>query len=124
MEAFRLIAERRLNQAIADGTLTFHQWKDVPLVLEDDSFVPADLKMAYKILKNSGHLPQEVLDRREVQRLEELIATCEDEHVRLRQMRKLSLLLTRMEARGSRPVNLEASRDYYAKVVERVEVKR
>lgn len=124
MEAFRLIAERRLNQAIADGTLTFHQWKDVPLILEDDSFVPADLRMAYKILKNSGHLPQEVLDRREVQRLEELIAACEDEHVRLRQMRKLSLLLTRMEARGSRPVNLEASRDYYAKVVERVEVKR
>lgn len=124
MEAFRLIAERRLNQAIADGTLTFHQWEDVPLVLEDDSFVPADLKMAYKILKNSGHLPQEVLDRREVRRLEELIAACEDEHVRLRQMRKLSLLLTRMEVRGSRPVNLEASRDYYAKVVERVEVKR
>lgn len=123
MEAFRIIAERRINQAIAEGSLSFDQWKDVPLVLEDDSFVPADLKMAYKILKNSGHVPQEILDRKEVQRLEELIASCEDEHVRLQQMRKLSVLLTRMEARGGRAINLEAQEEYYARVVERVEVK-
>ncbi|WP_420170527.1 DnaJ family domain-containing protein, partial [Paenibacillus larvae] len=30
-----------------------------PLVLENWSSVPEDLRLAYKILKNSGHLPEE-----------------------------------------------------------------
>lgn len=124
MEAFRIIAERRINQAISDGSLTFEQWKDVPLVLEDDSFVPPDLKMAYKVLKNSGHLPQEIVDRREVQRLEELIASSEDEHIRLQQMRKLEVLLMKMECRRDRPLNLQAHVNYYARVVEKVELKK
>lgn len=122
MEAFRIIAERRINQAISDGSLTFEQWKDKPLVLEDDSFVPAELKMAYKLLKNSGYLPQEIVDRKEVQRLEELIASTEDEHVRLQQMRKLNVLLMKMDSQRGRPVNVEGQRDYYARIVEKVEL--
>ncbi len=124
MEAFRIIAERRINQAISDGSLTFEQWKDKPLVLEDDSFVPAELKMAYKLLKNSGYLPQEIVDRKEVQRLEELIASTEDEHVRLQQMRKLDVLLMKMDSQRGRPVNVEAQRDYYARIVEKVELNK
>ncbi len=124
MEAFRIIAERRINQAISEGSLTFEQWKDKPLVLEDDSFVPADLKMAYKILKNSGHVPQEIIDRKEVQRLEELIASSKDEHTRLQQMRKLDVLLMKMESSRGKAFNLQNQDEYYARVVEKVEVKK
>ncbi|MEN8257824.1 MAG: DnaJ family domain-containing protein [Thermodesulfobacteriota bacterium] len=124
MEAFRIIAERRINQAISEGSLTFEQWKDKPLALDDDSFVPADLQMAYKILKNSGYVPQEILDRKEVQRLEELIASSEDEHVRLQQMRKLNVLLMKMESRGGRSVNLQAQEEYYGRIVEKVELNK
>ena len=124
MEAFRIIAERRINQAISDGSLTFEQWKDKPLALDDDSFVPADLKMAYKILKNSGHVPQEILDRKEVQRLEELIASSDDEYTRLQQMRKLDVLLMKMESKGDRPVNLQRQDEYYSRIVEKVELKK
>ncbi len=122
MEAFRIIAERRINQAISDGSLTFDQWKDKPLVLEDDSFVPAELKMAYKLLKNSGYLPQEIMDRKEVQRLEELIASSEDAHDRLKQMRKLDVLLMKMERCCGRTVNLQSQEEYYTRVVEKVEL--
>jgi hypothetical protein len=32
--------------------------------LDDDRFVPDDLKMAYKVLKMSGYLPPEIEERR------------------------------------------------------------
>ena len=126
MEAYRLIAERRIAQAVADGSLQTvnEKWRGRPLELEDDRFVPADLKMAYKILKNGGYVPQEILDRREVQRLEDLIAACEDEHERLRQMKKLNVLLMKMDMAGNRLARLKDQDDYYRKVVERVSVRQ
>ena len=126
MLAFQLIAERKISQAINEGRLQDAQdkWRGRPLVHEDDSFVPQDLKMAYKILKNSGFVPQELLDRQEVNRLEELIASCEDEQQRLRQMKKLDLLLMKMDIKGTRRQSLTSHDEYYRKVVEKVEVRR
>ena len=64
------IAERRITQAIEEGTLRTDSWKYKPLPLDSDSFVPDDLKMAYKILKNSGFVPPEIETRKEIQKLE------------------------------------------------------
>jgi len=76
--------------------------------------------MAYKILKNSGYLPPEIEEKKEVQRLEDLIATTEDEHERLQQMKKLNVLLMKIDARRTKPSNIAQQDDYYRKVVERV----
>lgn len=120
MNPMTFIAERRISQAIQEGTLDFSQWKNKPLVLEDDSFVPDDLKMAYKLLKNAGYVPPEVEVKKEIQRIEDLIAKTEDEHLRLKQMKKLSLLLIEADAKRKRPISIEAQDDYYAKIVERI----
>ena len=76
--------------------------------------------MAYKILKNSGYLPPEVETKKEIKKLEDLIACTEDAHVRLKQMKKLNVLLMKLEARRSAPANIAAQDDYYRKVVERI----
>ncbi|MEN8140286.1 MAG: DnaJ family domain-containing protein [Thermodesulfobacteriota bacterium] len=126
MEAFRLIAERKISQAIKDGSLetVSKKWRGRPLVHEDDSFVPADLKMAYKMLQNSGFVPPEVQERQEVARLEDLIAKSEDSHERLRQLKKLEVLLMKMNLQGSgRLENIQAQEEYLQRVVERVRVK-
>ena len=120
MESFRLIAEKKISQAIADGSLTFDQWKDKPLPLDDDHLVPDDLKMAYKILKNSGYLPPEIELKKEVHKIEELIASTEDEHVRLKQMKKLNLLLIKLDFNRQRPASIDQQEEYYAKIVERI----
>jgi len=96
------------------------KWKNKPLPLDDDRFVPDDLKMAYKILKNSGYLPPEIEARKEVKKLEDLIACTEDEHERLKQMKKLNVLLMKIDAQRSSPVNIAGQNDYYQKVVERI----
>ena len=100
------IAEQRISLAIEEGSLSFEKWKNKPLRLEDDHFVPADLKMAYKMLKNSGYLPPEIEDKKEIQRIEDLIAHTEDEHVRLKQMKKLNLMLMKVDARRKTPKNI------------------
>ncbi len=117
------IAERRIAQAIEDGTLRTDSWKNKPLPLDDDSFVPDDLKMAYKILKNSGFLPPEVETRKEIQKLEDLISQTEDEHQRLRQMKKLNVLLMKIDNQRSRPSSIEHDQDYYRRIVEKVTVR-
>ncbi len=120
MDALARIAERKILEAIEAGELTSEKWKNKPLPLEDDSFVPDDLKMAYKILKNSGYLPPEIETKKEIKKLEDLIACTEDEHVRLKQMKKLNLLLMKLEAKRSSPSNIALQDDYYRKVVERI----
>ena len=120
MDALSRIAERKILEAIEAGELILGKWKNKPLPLDDDRFVPDDLKMAYKILKNSGYLPPEIEVKKEIKKLEDLIACTEDEHVRLKQMKKLNLLLMKLDARRSTPSNIAAQDDYYRKVVERI----
>ena len=124
MDSLRLIAERKIAKAIQEGTLNIEGWKGKPLPMEDDHLVPDDLKMAYKILKNSGFLPPEIEAKKEIHKLEEMIAQTEDEHVRVKQIKKLNFLLTKLNCQRNRPVNLEEHGKYQRKVVEKITVKR
>jgi hypothetical protein len=118
--AIAFIAEQRISQAIEEGSLRTEGWHGRPLPLQADPFVPEDLKMAYKILKNSGYLPPEVEMRKEVQRLEDLIASTEDAHQRLKQMKKLNVLLMKIDRCRTRPTRLDQNDDYYRKIVEKL----
>ncbi len=122
VDALARIAEQKILEAIESGELTSasEKWKNKPLPLDDDRFVPEDLKMAYKILKNSGYLPPEIETKKEIKKLEDLIACTEDEHVRLKQMKKLNLLMIKLESKRSTPSNIAMQDDYYRKVVERI----
>ncbi|RWR01835.1 hypothetical protein ED28_11460 [[Pantoea] beijingensis] len=44
-----------------------------PLILDDNSHVPAELRTAYRLLKNSGYLPPELEMRREAIELDSLL---------------------------------------------------
>ncbi len=115
------IAEQRIAKAIEDGTLKTDGWKNKPLPLNDDAFVPEDLKMAYKILKNSGYVPPEIETRKEIQKLEDLIVKTEDSHQRVKQMKKLDLLMRKIDAQRSRPASIEHDDAYFRKIVEKID---
>ena len=118
------IAEQRIAKAIEDGTLKTDGWKNRPLPLNDDAFVPEDLKMAYKILKNSGYVPPEIETRKEIQKLEDLIVKTEDSHQRVKQMKKLDLLMRKIDAQRSRPASIEHDDTYFRKIVEKIDQSR
>jgi hypothetical protein len=123
MNILHQIAEQRIAEAMQERDLNSPKWQNRPLPLNDDAFVPDHLKMAYKILKNSGYLPPEIEDRKEVQRLEELIAATEDAHERLRQMNKLNLLLIKIDASRTTPTSITTDHAYYRQVVERISLR-
>ena len=123
MDSLTRIAEQKIAEAMKTRDFTSEKWKNKPLPLDNDRNIPDDLKMAYKILKNSGYLPPEVEEKKEVQRLEELIVATEDEHERLKQMKKLNVLLMKIDAKRSSPANIAQQDDYYRKVVERISLR-
>ena len=57
---FDQIAERKIAEAIARGELDELPGAGRPLDLDDDRLVPEDLRMAYRVLKNAGFVPQEI----------------------------------------------------------------
>jgi len=91
--ALLYLAERKIEEAIARGEFDDLPGQGRPLALDDDALIPEDLRVAYRILKNAGYVPPEVVTLREIAELERL--ACGD----ARAARKLSLLKARIDAR-------------------------
>jgi hypothetical protein len=87
------LAERKIAEAIAKGELDELPGAGQPLELDDDSLIPEELRLAYRLLKNAGFVPPEIETISEIAQLERL-ATGNATAVK-----KLALLKTRIEAR-------------------------
>ena len=124
MDFFARIAENRILEAIEAGLFDNLEGKGKPLNLEDDSFIPPELKMAYKILRNADCLPPELELRKEIVTLQELVASMEDEAEKLLQMRRLNFLQMKMGM--LRPVSAQILEHelYTPKILERLETKK
>jgi hypothetical protein len=68
------IAESKIREAMADGAFDHLVGRGRPLRLDDFSRVPEELRVAHKVLKNAGVLPEELQLRKEMARLDGLIA--------------------------------------------------
>jgi hypothetical protein len=123
MDFFAKLAENRIREAIEAGEFDNLRGRGQPLDLDDDSHIPPELRMAYKILKNADCLPPELTLRQEVVNLQDLVAAMPDEAEKLKQMRRLNLLMMKLDM--MRPVSpqLMEHEFYTPKVLERLESK-
>ncbi len=117
---FDKIAEERIREAIEHGEFDDLPGKGKPLELEDDSHLPADLRLAYKILKNANCLPPELELRREIRTTEQLLSEIQDTQEKYKQMKKLNYLVMKLNLTRRGSVALEENQYYYEKVVEKV----
>jgi hypothetical protein len=76
--SFSHIAENRIRKAIAEGEFDNLSNAGQPLNLEEYFRAPADLRMAYSILKNANCAPVEVEFMRDMSRLKHAIADTQD----------------------------------------------
>ena len=84
LEAFQMIAEERIKTALSKGEFEDLKGKGKPLSLDENPHVPEDSRMAFKILKNSGYVPEEISLNKEIRSLEQAIRHEHDASTKLR----------------------------------------
>src|SRR5204863_9982114 len=99
MEFFSLIVEERIQAAQKEGVFDNLPGKGKPLKLDDDSSVPEDLRLTFKVLKNSNCLPIEMEMRKEIFNLRQLLNTVIDTETRRELRRELNLLTLNLNLR-------------------------
>ena len=114
------IAEERIREAIERGDFDDLPGKGRPLDLEDDSHLPPDLRMAYKILKNADCLPPELELRKEIRTTEALLAGIQDTQEKYKQMKKLNYLIMKLNMTRRTSMALEENQHYFEKVVDKI----
>lgn len=114
------IAEARIQEAIERGELRDLPGEGKPLSLDDDSAVPEELRVAYRVLKNAGFLPPELQLRKEVCEAEQLLQQL-PESARSRARARLELLQLRLAASRRQPINLLLEDYYRQRLLERLD---
>lgn len=120
MFLFQKLAEQRIHQAHQDGAFEDLPGQGRPLELEDDSQVPAHLRTAYRMLRNSGHLPPELETNAEIRQLEDLLEHVEDPVEQQRARARLRVLVDRVQTGPEgRTTSLATEQTYKEKLLRR-----
>ncbi|MCF8085872.1 MAG: DUF1992 domain-containing protein [Desulfohalobiaceae bacterium] len=122
--ALQQIAENKIRDAQRSGELDNLPGEGEPLCLDDDSHIPAELRLAYRILKNADYVSPEVQQRKEITDIKEMLQDCQDEQTLYKQVQKLNLHITKLNEQRRMPINLEEEQVYYHKILERIRVAR
>ena len=120
MHVFDKIVESRIQEAMVRG-----EFDDLPgtgraINLEQDPFVPEDMRMAYRILKNAGYIPPEIELRRDIADMESSLDGETDRETRRKTLKKLQCLFMRLDESRRRQAGLIIQQEYYQKVMGRL----
>jgi Domain of unknown function (DUF1992) len=104
MDILAKIAEQKIREAIERGEFDDLPFHGKPIIPEDLSGVPEQLRMGYKIMKNAVVLPPEMQLKKETLTLQQLIHACEDDAEKKNLQKKLNAKMMQfnilMERRG------------------------
>jgi hypothetical protein len=103
VSAWDVIVEAKIAEAQRAGAFDDLPGAGKPLDLTDERLVPEEVRVAYRILKNAGCVPAELIERKEATDLRKLLACAAvDDPDRRRALAKLALLEARLETRRRR----------------------
>jgi hypothetical protein len=120
MELFAKIAERRIMEAIENGEFDDLEGKGKPINFEDETWIPEDLRMGYRFLKNANCIPPELEMRNEIINMCRLMNTIDDDKERLKKIRELNFKLLKLNLTRKRPLNFEDFPEYQGKVEDKL----
>ena len=116
MDAFEKIAERKIQEAILNGEFNNLLNRGKPINLDEDCMVPPELRMAYRVLKNSGCIPPELEVRNEIISLRSIINTLDDDKERMKKIRELNFKLLKINESRKKPLEIEDFPEYQDKI--------
>jgi len=111
------MAENKIREAMARGEFANLPGAGKPLRLEDDSTIPDDLRIAYKILRNAGCIPPELEVRKEIITLRDLLRTIEGEGAKKDKIRELNYKLMKLSIMSRRMVTLDEFPEYKERIL-------
>ncbi len=114
---FHRIVEEKIIEAQRSGAFDNLPGKGKPLELEDLSWMPEDLRVAYHVLKNAHVLPPEVELLKEIHTLEDLLKYIEDEGERKAALKSIQWKVIRLDLLKRRSFPLQTVRYYGKKLV-------
>lgn len=114
------LAEEKILAAIERGEFDDLPGQGRPLVLDDNTAVPEELRTGYRLLKNAGYLPPELEFRKEIQHVEELLHHVDSETEENNLMRRLSLLRSMLAKQGHEMNLLVQEGRYREKLLQRM----
>jgi DnaJ homologue, subfamily C, member 28, conserved domain len=120
LPGYEKIVEQRIKEAVEKGEFDNLPGKGKPIPLEDDSYVPEDLRLAYKLLKNADCLPPELVEKKEILQMEDMLAAIPDEKDRYRLIKKINFRIMKLNVMGKKSPLLEEKQIYYKKLVDKI----
>lgn len=94
-------AERHITDAQRKGEFDNLPGQGEPLILDDDSCVPEELRSGYRLLKNAGCLPPEIEQRKEAIVLADLLKDIRKDDDRYQELsRRLALMGMKLQQAG------------------------
>jgi hypothetical protein len=120
MLGFQKIIEQRIREAQEKGYFDDLPGSGEPLTIEDDRHIPEDLRLAYKILKNADCLPPELQLKKEIQQMEDMLASIPDEREKYRQIKRINYRIMKLNMMRDKSPLLEETEIYYYKLVDKL----
>lgn len=114
------IAERTIQAAQERGEFDNLPGVGKPLILEDDSLVPEDLRAGYRLLKNAGYLPPELQLHGEIHEIEQLLAEVQDTSAYVQAERRLRYLRLRLNHYRGDSIDFVIERQYQEKLLQKL----
>jgi hypothetical protein len=114
---FQRIAEQRILEAQRAGAFDDLPGKGKPLELEDLTWVPEDLRVGYKVLKNAHVLPPEAELLKDIHTLEDLLKHVEEEGARKALAKSIQWKLIHLDMIKRRATPVSSVRAYGRKLI-------
>jgi hypothetical protein len=120
LPGYEKIVEQRIKEAVEKGEFDNLPGKGKPIPLEDNSHIPEDLRLAYKLLKNADCLPPELLEKKEILQMEDMLATIPDVKERYKLIKKINFKIMKLNVMGRKSPLLEEKQIYYKKLIDKI----
>lgn len=119
LSGFAKLVEQRIKVAQKNGEFDNLKGAGKPIEYEDDSGVPEDLRMAYKMLKNADFAPPEIELKNQILKTEDLLGGMRDSKEKYKAIKKLNYLVTKLNCLRRTPINMEEPQ-YSGRIIDRL----
>ncbi len=116
---FEKIVEERIRKAQQEGAFDDLPGAGKPLPREDMD-IPADIRLAYKVLKNADFIPPELELRKEIRSMQELLSGMPETGEKYKTLKKLNLLVMKLNTMRGAHIQFDVPQQYLDPMAERL----